>query len=126
MSFAESVRSCLSKYGTLQGRASRAEYWWFVLACWLAIAVVMVLSAATQSTAVAVLAVLVWVAAIVPQIAAAVRRLHDTGRSGWWWWFAFVPFGGIAVFVFLLLPGDPLINQYGPPPIAGRAAPALA
>ena len=45
--------------------------------------------------------------------AGAVRRLHDSGRTGWWWWIGFVPVvGGIVLLVFYLLPGTPGPNRY--------------
>ena len=43
------------------------------------------------------------------------RRLHDSDKSGWWYLLAFVPFGGLVVLVFTLLPGTPGPNRYGPP-----------
>ncbi len=126
MSFVEAVRTGLSKYGRLQGRASRAEYWWLLLASWLVIIAVVALAAATQSTLVAMLAALAWIGCLIPIISVGVRRLHDTGRSGWWWLISFVPFGGVAFLVFMLLPGDPMINRFGSPPVTGIANPALA
>jgi uncharacterized membrane protein YhaH (DUF805 family) len=53
----------------------------------------------------------------VPSLAVTVRRLHDIGRSGWWYFIAFVPLiGGLILFVFMLLDGDPERNEYGPNP----------
>ncbi len=46
-----------------------------------------------------------------------VRRLHDTGRSGWWYFIGFVPLiGGIVLMVFMVLDSDPDRNEYGPNP----------
>ncbi len=54
---------------------------------------------------------------MVPRIAVLVRRLHDTGRSGWWLLFWFVPLvGGVCVLVFLLEDGTLDANRYGPSP----------
>ena len=56
-------------------------------------------------------------AIIVPLLAVSVRRLHDTGRSGWWLLLSFVPFvGGLVVFVFTVLDSQPGENMYGPNP----------
>ena len=56
-------------------------------------------------------------AVLMPTFAVAFRRLHDSGRSGWWFLISFVPIIGIIVlFVFLLLDSQPGENQYGPSP----------
>jgi len=50
---------------------------------------------------------------IVAGISVAVRRLHDTNRTGWWWWIGWVPFfGWIVLLVFYLLRGTPGPNRY--------------
>ncbi len=54
-------------------------------------------------------------ALIVPLIAVTVRRLHDTDRSGWWYLLMLVPFVGLVVLVFMLLPGTPGHNRFGSP-----------
>jgi hypothetical protein len=77
MSFADAVKSCLRKYATFTGTASRPEYWWFVLFNFLGSSVF----ALTNVTALRGL----WsLAMLLPGLAVAVRRLHDTGRSAWW------------------------------------------
>jgi uncharacterized membrane protein YhaH (DUF805 family) len=56
-------------------------------------------------------------ALLIPGIAVAVRRLHDTGRSGWWILIGLVPFvGGIILIVFLVQDGTPGDNQFGSNP----------
>ena len=58
-------------------------------------------------------------ALLIPSIAVTVRRLHDTGRTGWWWWIGLVPVIGIIVLlVFMAFEGEPGQNQYGPDPKA--------
>lgn len=116
MSFSQAVRTCLvDKYADFSGRASRAEYWWFVLLTGLVVGIFSALAGATGQPVLLILGIVVWVALIVPTIAAAVRRLHDTNRSGWWYLIGLVPFiGGIVMLVFLLTPGKPEPNDYGP------------
>ncbi len=64
-----------------------------------------------------VLMIIYGLAVLVPSIAVVVRRLHDTGHSGWWYLISFVPYvGGIVLFVFLLLASTPGDNVYGPNP----------
>ena len=74
--FTDALGICFKKYATFIGRARRSEYWWFFL--WYCI-----LTLFTCGLAAIVL--------FIPSISATFRRLHDTGRSGWWW-------GGVNVF----------------------------
>lgn len=103
MTFTESISTCLNKYATFDGVASRSEYWWFVLACWIASLLVGLVSNN--------LALVVNLATIVPSLAAGSRRLHDTGRSGWWQLLGLVPvIGWIVLIVFMAQEGKP--NRY--------------
>ena len=64
-------------------------------------------------------------AILLPSINVSVRRLHDTGRSGWWLLLNFVPIiGPLVVTIFMLLDSQPGTNKYGPNPkgIAGPSA----
>lgn len=71
-----------------------------------------------------IIAVVAWLGLILALISAAVRRLHDTGRSGWWYWIGLIPFiGGIWLLVLLVLDGDAGANQYGPNPAGGVSEP---
>ena len=105
----------LQRYAQFVGRASRAEYWWFFLANLIVLAVLGILS--RVSTVFAILYVIYGLAVLIPGIAVAVRRLHDTNRSGWWLLLWFIPIVGfIIVIVFLATQGDPAPNRYGVPP----------
>ena len=56
-------------------------------------------------------------AVLIPSIAVTVRRLHDTGRTGWWILIGLIPvIGGIVLLIFMLLDSEPGENQYGPNP----------
>jgi uncharacterized membrane protein YhaH (DUF805 family) len=100
------------RYALFEGRAGRAEYWWFVLANILLSIVLSVL--ARGAGLFAFLSFVVSIALLVPSLAAAVRRLHDTDRSGWWLLIALVPFVGVIVLiVFLAMESTPGPNQYG-------------
>ncbi|MGM9482514.1 DUF805 domain-containing protein [Roseateles sp. NT4] len=94
MTFQDSIKVCFNKYVDFSGRASRSEYWWFALFVFIGNVVLGMVSH---------WAGLVFVlACLLPQLAAATRRLHDTGRSGWWQLIAFVPLiGWIILIVFL-------------------------
>lgn len=102
------------RYAVFEGRAGRAEYWWFFLANFLIGLVIQIL--AGVSDALVILSLIYSLALLIPGLAVAVRRLHDTNKSGWWILIALVPLVGIIVLiVFLATDGDPGANQYGNP-----------
>ncbi|WP_282694978.1 DUF805 domain-containing protein [Streptomyces sp. CC208A] len=104
----------LKNYAGFSGRARRKEYWMFFLFNAIVALLLGGLSVAVETTIPYMIYVL---AIIVPSLAVSVRRLHDTGRSGWWLLFAFVPVvGGITLFVFTVLEGQNTENEYGPDP----------
>jgi uncharacterized membrane protein YhaH (DUF805 family) len=94
MTFQESVTVCFRKYADFSGRATRSEYWWFFL-------FIIVVSLATSYVSSA-LSGLFSLATLLPSIAAAARRLHDTNRSGWWQLIVLVPVVGIIVLIVFL------------------------
>lgn len=115
MSFGQAVQTCFSKYVDWKGRAGRAEFWWWFLFVIIVEVVVQILWRATGSAAFLALYIVIALALILPGIAVTVRRLHDTGRSGWWYWIALIPIvGGIILLVFMLMRGTPGPNRYGP------------
>lgn len=103
------------KFATVEGRASRREYWTFVL---INLAVNMVLTIlAKQVSLVGIFGLLFSLALIVPSIAVGIRRLHDTGKSGWYLLAGLIPvIGWLAVLIFMLQEssGD---NDYGVTPV---------
>ena len=102
------------RYAKFDGRASRAEYWWFFLANIIVSVVLQILGAAIDLFV--IVGFLYSLALLIPGIAVAIRRLHDTGKSGWWLLISLVPIVGVIVLiVFLASEGDPGPNEYGPP-----------
>ena len=100
----------LKKYAEFSGRARRKEYWMFILfniIISFVISFVMGFLSATLGRATSTIYSL---AVVLPSIAVAIRRMHDTGRSGWW---ILCP---IANIVFLCLDSEPGSNKYGPNP----------
>ena len=95
MGFQEAVRVCFAKYFDFEGEASRPEFWWF----FLFIGVVNFALAIVSNKVSALFSL----AVLLPFIAAAVRRLHDANRSGWWLLIGFLPVVGLLVLVFLLV-----------------------
>lgn len=116
MELGESVKRNLttSAYAQFSGRASRSEYWWFVLGCFLIGAALGVIDVALDG---AILTSLFVLGLIIPSIALNVRRLHDTGRSGWYVLLSLIPlFGPLVLLVFYASKGDKRANKYGPVP----------
>ena len=117
MGFGQAIFTCLSKYADFHGRAARPEYWWFALFN----ALISILASIVDKAAIGypVLQAIVALALIVPTVAVAVRRLHDTDRSGWWLLIVFVPLiGGLALLVWFCLRGTAGDNRFGPAPQA--------
>lgn len=113
----------VGKYATFAGRARRKEYWMFALVNFVICAALaiagMVMLGKSQNSALIMDAVygVYLLLILLPSLAVTVRRLHDTGRSGWWFWIQLVPFvGPIVLFVFTVLDGTPGTNAYGPSP----------
>lgn len=94
MEFQEAVRSGFENLANFQGRATRSEYWWF----WAAIAVPAIILNLIFSIFLPFLGWLIGLAATVLTFSAAVRRLHDSGRSGMW----MVPFPAVIVLITIL------------------------
>src|SRR3954469_25884693 len=117
----------MKKYAVFGGRAQRKEYWMFFLFNFI-ITIVLIgidnlIGAFSPQAGIGLLLGLYCLAVLIPSIAVTVRRLHDTGRSGWWILIALVPFiGGIVLLVFMVLDSQPGENQYGPNPKATTAA----
>lgn len=118
MSFSEAVRTVLSKYTDFSGRARRSEYWYWSLAMFLTFFVVGMIMV-TSSTLGTLLEVVLLLAVLLPSLAVTVRRLHDTGRSGWMCLISLVPLvGGLVLLVFTVSDSTPGPNRYGPAPKA--------
>ena len=121
MTFTQSVKTCLTKYVVFSGRASRSEFWWFVLFSYagsLLLAFIETIINSSATGEVAILTTAFALATFLPSISVAVRRLHDRGRSGWWWWIILIPMIGIIVYLFwVITKGDEGPNQYGDDPV---------
>ena len=104
----------LKKYAEFDGRARRTEYWMFAL---INIIVSLVLTFLLGRVLGGVIPALYSLAVLLPAIGVSIRRLHDTGRTGWWLLIGLVPvIGGLVLLVFMVLDSDPGENQYGPSP----------
>jgi uncharacterized membrane protein YhaH (DUF805 family) len=114
VSFQEAVQTVLTqKYADFSGRARRSEYWWFSLANFIASAVLGIIDRAIGSP---ILQGILFLAVFIPGLAVAIRRLHDTGHSGWWWLIGLTGIGLILLLVWFVTDSDSNDNQYGPSP----------
>ena len=108
--------TALQKYTVTSGRARRKEYWYFVLFNFLISLGLTILDSIlglTLEGGFGILSGLYSLAVFIPGIAVTIRRVHDTGRSGWWILIALVPFIGPLVLLFFLVGGSqPGTNQY--------------
>jgi uncharacterized membrane protein YhaH (DUF805 family) len=111
----------LRKYAQFSGRARRKEYWFFVLfntIISLLLAVVDGLAGTFDpESGWGLLSGIYGLAVLIPSIAVGVRRLHDTGRSGWWLLLFLIPIiGTIVIIIFLVLDSEEEENKYGVSP----------
>jgi uncharacterized membrane protein YhaH (DUF805 family) len=108
----------LKKYAVFTGRAGRREFWMFFL---FNIIISIVLSIVGKFLHAEILSTLYALAVLLPGIGVGIRRLHDTGRSGWWLLIGLIPIVGcIILIVFWAKQGDAGTNQYGATP-SGQA-----
>jgi len=125
MGLSEAVRSFWSRYAMFKGRSRRSEYWYiqlFLIITNLAAAAIdLALMDGDVDRFIANggggIVGLVWIlVTILPALAVLVRRLHDTGKSGWWALIGLIPLaGGVVLFVFSVLDSTAEENQYGAP-----------
>jgi uncharacterized membrane protein YhaH (DUF805 family) len=105
----------IQNYVGFSGRARRKEYWMFTLfsiIISIALSIIEIIIGLPS-----VLTGLYSLAVLIPSLAVGVRRLHDTGRSGWWLLLSLIPLiGTIILIVFLAEDGKPGDNQYGSNP----------
>lgn len=117
MDFTAAIRTCLHKYVDFSGRAARPEFWWWVLAYFGGVAIAGVFDAAVFRRSDALFSGLFALAVFLPTLAVAARRLHDTGRSGWWQLLWLIPvLGQLLVLYWLTNASEPGSNRFGPDP----------
>ena len=124
MSFADAVRTCLTKYVVFTGRARRSEYWWFVLFSAIVNLVAGILDAALGTDYYrggGWISTIASLALLLPSLAVAIRRLHDTSRTGWWILIGLVPIIGWIVLIVFYVQDSHADNEYGPNPKALQA-----
>jgi len=107
----------LLKYAEFNGRAGRAEYWWFTIANTIIAGVFWLLG--NIGGPVSNLSLVYLLAVAIPNLSITVRRLHDTSRSSWWLPLGLVPTPLVFVILFFMCQrGQTEKNRYGPPVIS--------
>ena len=110
----------MRKYAVFSGRARRQEYWMFVLFNVIIVLFLGIIDEMADSdfeSSRSTLTTLYVLATLIPFLAVGVRRLHDTGRSGWWMLIGVIPIiGAIVLLIFIIQDSQLMDNQYGPNP----------
>lgn len=131
MNIVHSTLTCFKKIIDFKGRASRSEFWWFnfLIICFISILFIkissQIIDALVNEQPVTTLldAPYAWVIHLIltilsiALISVTTRRLHDTGRSGWWQLLMFTMIGIIPLMIWYVETSDKKANQYGEPPI---------
>ena len=142
MTMLQAVGKCLRKYAKFSGRASRSEYWWFILFAFLfewpyfltilpgsitipftQIEITLFSETDVVNRVLQYLYFTMSLLLIIPQLAVFTRRLHDTGKRGWSWLLIFIPIiGWIILTRRLAKKGDDGPNKFGDPDNEARAS----
>ena len=122
MSFGEAIKTCFTKYATIKGRASRAEYWWFSLLSYVNNLHLYIIFNNdswddSQYAPITIISIVLGIILFLPQLSVTVRRLHDIGFSGAYLFIGLIPIvGPILSIVMLCKKGDEGENEYGANP----------
>ena len=109
-------KKCMRNYVNFSGRARRKEFWYFALVQVGLTVLAMIMDAIIFSAETGLFYIVIALGLFLPSLAVSIRRLHDTGRSGWWFLISLIPLiGGIVFLVFCASDTKPETNQWGPP-----------
>jgi uncharacterized membrane protein YhaH (DUF805 family) len=108
MTFKDSIVAGFQKYFDFDGRATRSEYWWFVLFG-------LIVNAVGLMDPSGILYILASLALFIPSLSVAVRRLHDIDKSGWWMLLVLVPLISLILIYWFCKRGTPGSNRFGVP-----------
>lgn len=124
MDFSEAIRNGFRNYGSATGRASRSEFWYWVIFSSLCGAAGNVVDLAIfHDIDSGLVAPLISLALLLPDVAVSIRRLHDLDRSGWWLLISLTGVGLIVLLVWDCMRGTLGPNRFGPDALAPSALP---
>lgn len=114
LSFGEAIQRAFTvNYCNFEGRSSRSEYWWVILFGTIVSCAISILFFWSDTLEYIVNGI-VGLFFLLPVLGLSVRRMHDTGRSGWWFLVNFIPVVGWIIFVFLAVQdSQPMPNKWG-------------
>lgn len=110
------VKAIQENYCNFSGRASRSEYWWYLLAMFALQCALSLVTFVVGDTAGTIISGLIGLALLLPGLGLCVRRLHDVGHSGWWLLIALTGIGAILLLVWYIMPSQAGANEYGDEP----------
>ena len=124
MDMITAIKTVLGKYATFSGRATRPEYWWWFLATIILFTVLGLIDGGLIAPMMGFetfspdagqpVSMVVSLALLLPNLAVAVRRLHDTDRSGWWLLLSLIPLlGALVLLYFFVQRGTEGSNRFG-------------
>lgn len=123
MGLQDAVKSFISRYTDFKGRSARSEFWWVVLAIFIANIIIGLMTALVGDTLGGILSLLFTLAIIIPYIALGIRRFHDLDKSGWWFLTLLIPLVNLVIIlIFFTQKGTAGSNQYGPDPLGSDAS----
>ena len=113
MNFTKSIETCFNKFANFDGRARKSEFWWFKLFCIIVQIIGSIIDAILGYTE--LFAWIGYIVVLLPSLAVGARRLHDTGRSGWWQLLYLTIIGVIVLIVWWVADGEKKKNKFGNP-----------
>jgi len=124
MNMMTAVKTALTKYATFNGRATRPEYWWWILAMIILFTVLGLIDGAVIAPLLGFeafdpeagqpVSFIASLGLLLPNLAVSARRLHDTDRSAWWLLLGLIPvIGTLVLLVFYVLRGTDGPNRFG-------------
>mgnify|MGYP005690434091 FL=1 len=118
MTFQDSIKSCFNKYGSINGRATRSEYWYWTLFVILVSVFTLIIDVSLLGSSIddefTPLNSIWSLAVFIPGITVTVRRFHDVNRSGWWILIILTVIGIIPYIYWLVKGSDATENSFGP------------
>ena len=119
MDIQQAVKTVLGNYANFNGRSGRAEYWWWFLAYFVAYAGIYFVGGLVGLGD--LLAGILALGLLVPNLAVSVRRFHDIGKSGWWCLIFIIPLVGLIALIYFFIKPSAGPNQFGDGPQGPKA-----
>ena len=118
MTYDGAIKTCLVKTVDMNGRASRSEFWFFILFSFLGGIITFIVDVGILGYSIdseySPINSIFSIVLLIPTIAVSCRRLHDTNKSGWWQLIYFTIIGGILLIIWFAFEGEKKKNRFGP------------